>query len=260
MELSIAAPYMIAQALPRTTVHYDIVEGQWKCTDACEASYYCVHNWYHASGQFTGIVDGSGYAGFQFKDGTTWTNFSIWETAHGMPSLEYAPPGSHARPFSGEGTGFQILAPYPWQKGKWYTMRIQARTVGSKTVYEQWIRPEGGTWYMHAAISFPKPGLGFTWDCFFLEDWIGNDLLRSCQLRGYYARKNRFSWASLDRFLVYNTRGSQQNVIADCGFGAVGRDAIWISSGGGHSMTLPSLPHELRIKQARRPETNGVLG
>lgn len=89
MELPIAAPYMIAQALPRTTVHYDIVEGQWKCTDACEASYYCVHNWYHASGQFTGIVDGSGYAGFQFKDGTTWTNFSIWETAHGMPSLVY---------------------------------------------------------------------------------------------------------------------------------------------------------------------------
>ncbi|MER2143152.1 MAG: DUF3472 domain-containing protein, partial [Eubacteriales bacterium] len=155
---------------------------------------------------------------------------------------------------------FQILAPYLWRKGKWYTMRVQARTVGSKTVYEQWIRPEGGTWYKHAAISFPKPGLGFTWDCFFLEDWIGNDLLRSCQLRGYYARKNRFSWASLDRFLVYNTRSGQQNVITDCGFGAIGRDAIWISSGGGHSMTLPSLPHELRIKQARRPETNGVLG
>lgn len=254
-----AAPYMVAQILPASGVHYDIVEGQWKCTDACEASYYCVHNWYSASGQFTGIADGSGYAGFQYKDHSTWTIFSLWDTAHGKPSPEYAPPGSVARPFSGEGTGFQILAPYPWQKGKWYTMRIQARTSGSKTIYEQWIRAESNNWYKLAAISFPKPGLGFSWDCFFLEDWIGNNLLRSCQLRSYYARKNRFSWTSLERFQIYIHRGSIQNTTADCGFGRVGKDTIWISSGGGHSMTLPSLPHELRIGQARRPDTTGML-
>ena len=247
------APYMVAQVLAPTGVRYDLVEGQWLCTDAAEATYYCLHSWYTAASGFTGIADGSGYAGFQVLNGKPWAILSLWSTEHGKPTIEYAPAGSVAEPFGGEGAGLHVLTPYPWRTGQWYVMRVQARTVGARTCYELWVHPEGGAWQKLAAISFPRPGLGFLWDCFFLEDWVGNDCLRSCRLRGYYARKGRWSWHSLDRFVISNHRGAARNVLEDCGFGQSGKDAVWISSGGGYSLSLPAMPCEIRIAQPRKP-------
>lgn len=248
-----AAPRVTARMLEPAGAGYDILEGQWLCADAAEATYYCVHNWYDDAGAFRDIADGSGYAGFQWKDGAGWTILSLWDNDRGRAEIEYAPPGSVAEPFGGEGTGMHVLVPCPFRIGQWYTLRVQARTDAGRTRYEQWIRPEGGVWRMLAAISYPRPGLGFSWDCFFLEDWAGNGLLRSCRLRGYYARRRDGAWQSLDRYAFSHDRGGSG---ADCGFGRAGDDAVWISSGGG---AIPATHYEISVAQAAMPETRDIL-
>ena len=91
------APYMVATVLYLTGETYDIIEGQFKCVDLTPCTYYAMHNWYNDE------QDGAGYAGFQYKDGQTWTILSIWNTTTGYSMIEYAPPGSVSEPFDGEG-------------------------------------------------------------------------------------------------------------------------------------------------------------
>ncbi|MBQ8160828.1 MAG: DUF3472 domain-containing protein [Clostridia bacterium] len=251
-----AAPYMVATVLyPQNGVQYEILEGQWMCRDVAENTYYCLHNWYNASGNYTGIVDGSGYAGFQYKDGQTWAILSIWDTETGHAGIEYAPPFSVGEPFGGEGEGLHILVPYAWETGIWYTMRVQAWSDSRKTYYEMWVKPENGDWEQLAVISYSVPNQGFTWDCFFLEDWMGNDLSRSCYLRGYYARKDRV-WVSLSNYAISNYRGTQQNVTRDCYYGSWGLDAIYLQSGGSQYIAS-SMPGTLSVHQDQLPETVG---
>ena len=257
------APYVTATAFGSDGTLYDVVEAQFKCVQKNEATYYCLHNWYNSSGEFSGIIDGSGYAGFQYKDGKTWTILSVWGNEHGVPAIEYAPGGSVAEPFGGEGTGMHILAEYPVQEFTWYTMRIQARTSGQKTVYEQWVKPENGSWEMICAISYPRPNLGFTWDCFFLEDWAGNNLPRSCQIRGYCARRaNDGHWLNATQFSLRNhlANTGEQNVRYDCNWAVCDSETLWIQSGGdGFAAKAPSMPATAKVA-ARGPETASLQG
>lgn len=254
--LASGAPYMVIGVMDWDTDAHDIIEGQFKCVDLTPCTYYAMHNWYNGGDGFTDITEGSGYAGFQYKDGKTWTIMSVWDTDRGRAAIEYAPANAVAQPFSGEGNGIQILVPYEWKVGVWYTMRIEAITVGGKTHYVQWVRPEGGSWIKLAEISYSKPNLGFSWDCFFLEDWAGNGLLRSCQLRGYYARRKSDSrWDSLREYHVYSSDGRAFYY----SYAQTDAATVYIQSGG-NSFPAADEPGTLTVRQSTDPEYRYNLG
>ncbi len=255
--LASGASYLVATVLDWTGETYDIIEGRFKCVDQVPCTYYAMHNWFNGDGSYANTDEGSGYAGFQYTaDGRTITIMSVWNTSRGHAEIVYAPEGSIAQPFSGEGEGIQILAPYDWRVGVWYTMRIQAVTVNGKTYYEQWVKPENGSWTHMATISYSTPGLGFKWDCFFLEDWAGNGLMRSCQLREYYARRaSDGQWISLTDYQV-----SCDDRLA-LAYSAVLTDAstVYMQSGGNRIGTR-EVPFTLTVLQGSRPDWSPLLG
>ncbi len=254
--LASSAPYMVATILDWDGQTYDIIEGQFKCVDAVTCTYYAMHNWYNDSGDYSGAIDGAGYAGFQYNEGKTWTIMSIWHGQTGRAKIEYAPDNAIAEPFDGEGVGVHVLVPYSWQPGTWYTMRIEAITEGGKTYYVQWVKPENGSWTKTAVISFSKPNLGFTWDCFFLEDWIGNGLQRSCQLRRYYARRAGDSrWVSLRdyRFSCADPKAIHYS------FCQTDEGTVYIQSGG-EGFPVTEVPATLTVLQPTDPGSRYNLG
>ena len=255
------APYLVATTLHPDGNKYDIIEGQWHCIQKAEATYWAMHNWYNASGEFTGIEDGSGYAGFQYGDGKTFVIMSIWDTDRGSARIEYYKAGAKAEPFGGEGDGMHVQTPYPWREDTWYTMRIQAWSDDSRTYYEQWVKPENGSWELIAIISYSRPGLGFTWDCFFQEDWIGNNALRSCQLRGYYARRaDTQNWVSLDQYTLTNSCGGASNVRYDCDYANIDDSTVWVKTGGdGYADKALQMPATLKVSQSTLPREPGFL-
>lgn len=258
-----SAPCLSATLYRPDGALYDAVEGQWRCVQRADNTCYCLHNWYSGADGYAGIVPGSGYAGFQFCRGKGIAILSLWNTDRGRPAVEYAKSGAVVEPFGGEGSGVHVLTDYPWRIGVWYTMRIQARTVGRRTVYEQWVKAADGGWEKLAAIAYPAPKLGFSWDCFFLEDWLGGNAMRGCQLRGYYARRALFGrWRSLDGYEISNhlPENGAQNVRFDCDFKSLNADAVYLRSGGdGFNATAPALPATLRVKQDGKPRETGYL-
>ena len=255
--LASGAPYMVATVLDWDGTIYDMVEGQFKCVDRVPCTYYAMHNWFNGDGSLPNTDEGSGYAGFQYTaDGRPITIMSVWNTSRGHAEIVYAPEGSVAQPFSGEGEGIQILAPYAWEVGVWYTMRIQAKTVNGTTQYEQWVKPEDGTWTKTAVISYSTPGLGFMWDCFFLEDWAGNGLLRSCQLREYYARRaSDHAWVSLDQYKV-----SCDDPLALAYSAALTDASTFFMQSGGSRIGVREVPFTLTVLQGRYPSWSVELG
>ena len=255
--LASGAPYMVATVLNWSGDVYDIIEGRFKCVDRAPCTYYAMHNWFNGDGSFANTDEGSGYAGFQYTaDGRAITIMSVWDTARGHAEIVYAPEGSIAQHFDGEGEGIQILAPYDWEVGEWYTMRIQASTVDGKTHYEQWVKPDGGRWTHTATISYSTPGLGFMWDCFFLEDWAGNGLMRSCQLREYYARRAwDGEWLSLTEYAV-----SCDDPLATA-YSYVLTDASTVfMQSGGNRVGVREVPGTLTVLQYGIPSWTPVLG
>ena len=244
------APSLVATMLDWTGERYDVIEGQFKCVDLAPCTYYAMHCWSDDNG------NGTGYAGFQFKDGQTWTILSIWDTAYGSAAIEYAPDSAVAERFGGEGEGMHVLVPYEWETGVWYTMRIQACTEGSRTVYEQWVRPETGKWTKLAAISYSKPNLGFTWNCFFIEDWTGNGLQRSCQLRRYYARKKSDGkWQSLSNYYIT----CEEELATAYSFCRTDAATVYIQSGG-NIIGVEEAPGTLTVLQSAIPDWSPLLG
>ena len=235
------APYLIATyANPPEGTTYDVLCIDWKCDIDARDTYWCTMNWYNASsGNFTGIVDGSGYAGFQNVGGTHKVIMSIWDTSRGKPTIEYSKTGSTAGRFGGEGTGVQVLTDYPWKAGVWYTMWIQARTENGKTFYDQFVKPEGGSFECIASISVPIPDLGFTWACAFQEDWLYNNYYRSCYLRNaktgeIQEKTGKVSLTDQNTYEVRNTAGKaegESNVRYNCDFAAA-EGGLWMQSGG----------------------------
>ena len=233
------APYLTATyAFSESGTVYDIARIDWKCDVDAVDTYWCTMNWYDATGangRYTGITDGSGYAGFQNVGGTHKVIMSIWETSHGKPTVEYLKSG-YSGSFSGEGSGAQALMDYPWKVGVWYTMQIEARQVDGKTKYYQFITPENGATELISVISFPRANLGFTWLCAFQEDWKYNNQYRSCYLRNAMTRTMGHTyWDTRNSYYVSNTAGKAEgtpNVRYNCDFAAVS-NMLWMQSGGG---------------------------
>ena len=248
------APYLTATyAFSSSGITYDIARIDWKCDVDALDTYWCTMNWYSESGgRYSGIADGSGYAGFQNVGGTHKVIMSIWATGRGKPSVEYVKSGGYSGSFSGEGTGQQVLVDYPWKAGVWYTMQIEARQENGKTVYYQFVTPENGSTELICAISFPKANLGFTWLCAFQEDWKYNNFYRSCYLRNAMTRTmGQTYWSTNNSYYVSNTAGKAEgtsNVRYNCDFAAV-NNMLWMRSGGGDYSTScrVSLPAWLTV-------------
>ena len=242
-------PGMVATMLGNTGVVYDIIEGQFKCVDRANGAYFAMH-------QSSELDSAPGYAGFQFRDGRSWTIMSLWHTPTGSARIEYAPKDAIAHPFTGEGDGMQVLVPYKWDLGIWYTMRIQAVTVGGRTHFEQWVMPENGSWTKLAVISFSKPNLGFKLNRFFLEDFAHSGLQSSCQLRGYYARRaSDHKWKSLTEYEILNTNEKMLNY----SFCLTDQATVFIQSGGSQ-LGVRKAPATLTVRQDALPDTTTLLG
>ncbi len=225
----------------------DIVQVDFKCIQEAPTTYYAVHNWYNG-----GIAEG--YAGFQIlEDGRHVVIMSVWDSDAMRPTIEYAPYSRKAQDFGGEGTGKQVISEYDWTKLRWYTMRIQARTFGDKTVFEQWIRPEGGDWEKICAISFPVPGCGFNYNGAFLEDFYPfSNLRRSMQLANASAHLDASGvWQANRRYSISNyedQRMQQYNVNYNCKAEAAGGNALYMQTGGsGYEMAI-ELPKTVELE------------
>ena len=242
-----SCPYLMAWTCdyPQKT---DIIQVDFRCVQEAPSTYYAVHSWNDDG-------PGSGYAGFQIlEDGRHIVIMSIWDNGMMKPTIEYAPKSRIAQAFDGEGTGKQVLSDYDWTRQRWYTMRIQARTLGSRTVYEQWIRPENGFWEKVCAISFPKAGCGFNCDCAFLEDFYPfSNLRRSMQLRNASARfAATGKWQENKRYSVSNyddQRLINYNVNYNCKAEAANDWALYMQIGGGGYEKVIKLPKDVSLKK-----------
>ena len=239
-----SCPYLIAWTCDYPE-QADIIQVDFKCIQEAPSTYYAVHCWYEENG----------YAGFQIlDDGTHVVIMSMWDNGPLKPTIEYAPYSRVAQAFDGEGTGKQVISNYDWTKLSWYTMRIQAITSGSKTVYEQWIRPENGTWEKICAISFPKAGCGFNYDCAFLEDfWPFTNLRRSMQLRNASARMaSSGKWKTNKNYDIRNyidNSLTKENVNFNCKAQAANDSALFMQIGGGGYENVIKVPKKVQLKK-----------
>ena len=238
-----SCPYLMAWTT-ELPVKSDIIQVDFKCIQEARATYYAVLNWY----------DMNGYAGFQIlEDGRHVVIMSMWDNGSVKPTIEYAPYAFKAQAFDGEGTGKQVLSTYDWSKLRWYTMRIQARTSGSKTVYEQWIRPEDGSWTKICAISYPQRNCGFKSVCAFLEDFYPfTNLRRSMQLRNMSGRAaDTGKWKGNKRYTISNyedNRLQTYNVNYNCKAEPANSAALYMQIGGGGYEKVITVPKDVKLK------------
>jgi uncharacterized repeat protein (TIGR02543 family) len=227
---------------------YDIMTVDWYCQQDAENTYWAVHNWQ------------SGYAGFQNKGGTHVLLLSLWDMDDGtQPTIEYSKDGSGGT-FGGEGTGKQVFTNYGWQVGKWYTMRVQVWSYSEKSYIAQWVREDGGQWIKTAVISYPVVGYKFESDSMFQEDFLFNNLLRSCRLKNAYGRfYQTSSWDSWEKNKLTNTYFPTsshtwgnviRNICYDCDWGTDSSNSyVWVQSGGGdlteNGKTAPPVTYTL---------------
>ncbi len=91
--------------------------------------------YYYASVfEYRNTPGSGGYLGLQVDGNGRRAIFSIWNARAARPSAE---PGALARPFDGEGVGYQTMIPYDWQPGHYYRMRVWA--VGTDAGGEWWL-------------------------------------------------------------------------------------------------------------------------
>lgn len=226
----------------------DIMQVDFKCIQDANHTYFAVHSW--CAGK-----PGDGYAGFQtLNDGSHVVIMSLWDIGSMRPTIEYAPYSLKAQDFGGEGTGKQVISDYKWSEQCWYTMRIQARTSGNKTIYEQWIRPENGSWDKICAVSFPMAGCGFNCNCAFLEDFGPfSNQRRSMQLRNASLRVARTGkWQAIKVFDISNYESNlmtQYNVRYNCKADAANISALYMQIGGGGYENVIKVPKKVTLKK-----------
>ncbi len=242
-----SCPYLMAWAGDYGK-QMDIIQADFKCIAGVPHTYYAVHCWYDET-------PASGYAGFQIlDDGRRIVIMSMWDSGNLKPTIEYAPFSLVAQAFSGEGPGVQVLSEYNWDIQKWYTMRIQARTTGNKTVYEQWIRPEDGAWEKIAAISFPMAGCAFNSNCTFLEDfWPFSNQRRSMQVKNMTGRLAAGGkWLKNTRFNISNYEDNlmeKYNVPYNCKAEAANAYALYMQIGGSGYEKVITVPKMVTVKK-----------
>lgn len=236
----------------------DVLSVDWYCEDDGKNTYWAVHNW-----------DG-GYAGFQNKDGKHVLLMSLWDLGTITPTIEYARGGKKVE-FGGEGAGKQVFTDFNWKKKTWYTMRIQYWTTGKKTYYAQWIREEGGDWEKTAVISYPVVRPAFRSNSMFQEDFVFNNVLRSCRLKNSYARLLQTdTWVSIERYKISNTyfptdpptwSNVQWNIDFDVDWAlSADKSYVWVSSGGGNfTSNQKTIPLTYVVDQPVNPDYRGWL-
>ena len=237
-------PYLLAWVHNDTELS-DIIQVDFKCTKEAVHSYYAVHSWF----------DEMGYAGFQImEDGSHILIMSIWDNGDLKPTIEYAPYSRDADKFDGEGTGNHVLSDYDWTANKWYTMRIQAVTSGDKTIYEQWIRPEDGSWEKICAISYPQAGRGFTNNAPFLEDFYPfSNERRSMELRNMSSRNAETGeWSTKLSYYIENYADNtlqKENVNYDCKAEAKNDSTLYMEIGGRGYEKVTEMPKYVYLKK-----------
>lgn len=242
-----SCPYLMAWAGDYKK-QMDIIQADFKCIEGAPHTYYAVHCWFDETPV-------RGYAGFQIlNDGRHVVIMSMWDSGDLKPSIEYSPLSPTAHAFSGEGTGMQVLSEYYWDIQKWYTMRIQARTSGNKTIYEQWIRPENGSWEKIAAISFPMAGCGFNANCTFLEDFAPfSNQRRSMQLRNMSGRLTAGGkWLQNRRFSISNCEDNRletDNVPYNCKAETANAYSLYMQIGGSGYEKVIRVPKTVRVNK-----------
>jgi len=241
-----SCPYLIAQ-MQDLRGDYDALQIDFKCVQDANYTYWAVHCW--DDDNF-----GMGYAGFQHTEDGYVLILSVWDVDDIRPSIEYSPYAIGGEDFDGEGTGKHIISQYAWEPMRWYTMRIQAVTDGNKTIYEQWLCPEGGTWQKIAAISIPKPNCGFIYNMAFLEDfWPYSNDRRSCQLKNACAReRNTQKWKMNYSYDIYNyddQRFRELNVQYNCVAEQCSDAAIFLQTGGSDATRSITLPKTIKVSR-----------
>ena len=179
---------------------------------------------------------------------------SIWDNGALKPTIEYSPYIRGNEDFGGEGTGKHVVSNYDWSNLCWYTMRIQARSTGRGTVYEQWIRPENGSWEKICAISLPKADCGFVGIGTFLEDFYPfSNMRRSMQIRNAAARSaSTGEWQANKQYNITNyddQHFNKMDVNYNCKAEAASDSALYMQSGGSGYENVIQIPKTIQLKK-----------
>ena len=242
------SPYLMAWTCDYTE-QADIIQVDFKCTQEAVHTYYAVHNWYDVNGELVG------YGGFQIlEDGSHVLIMSIWDKGELKPTIEYAPYSLNTDNFDGEGTGKHIISNYDWTAKKWYTMRMQAIYSEDKTIFEQWVRPEDGSWEKICSISLPKTGFGFNYSGAFLEDFYPfSNKCRSMEMKNFSVHiAETGEWKKNLTYYIDNCADNTlkiENVNYDCKAEAKNDSTLYMEIGGRGYEKVTEMPKDVYLKK-----------
>ena len=209
---------------------YEAVTIDWKCTEDALGTYWAAHTW------------NNGYAGFQNIFGNHVLIFSLWDLKDGIrPTVEYSLSQSYGD-FGGEGEGKHVYTSYDWKVNTWYSMKIDRVYENGKTYFSQYIKEEDGEWLKTATISYPVKYDYLSLTYVFQEDFMFNNLRRSCEVRnagGLVAGTD--TWVDWNECYISNSffptddatweHGVMENINFNCDYEDK-RQSVWIQSGG----------------------------
>ncbi len=209
---------------------YDAVTIDWKCTEDAWGTYWAVHEWEN------------GYAGFQNILNSHVLIFSLWDLPDGTrPTVDFSLTDSHGD-FGGEGEGKKVYTKYDWKVDTWYSMKIERVYEEGKTYFSQYIKEEDGEWLKTATISYPVRYSFLPVSHFFQEDFLFNNLRRSCEVKnagGLVAGTGTWvQWTQADisnSFFPTDEATWEDGVMLDVSFNCDYRcdgNSIWVQSGG----------------------------
>lgn len=211
-------------------LEYDAVTIDWKCTEDAWGTYWGVLNWEN------------GYAGFQNIFNNHIILFSLWDLPDGTrPTIEFS-LSDWSGDFGGEGEGKQVYTQYEWKVNTWYSMKVERLYENGKTYFTQYVREENGEWLKTATISYPVYRPYLTAIYLFQEDFLFNNLRRSCEVKnagGLPKGTNDWTqWTKADitnSFFPDNEATWEDGVMKNVSFNSDYRcdgKTIWIQSGG----------------------------
>ena len=209
---------------------YDAITIDWRCTEDAHNTYWAVHNWSY------------GYAGFQTFLGKHLLILSLWDLPDGTrPTVEYSVSDAYGD-FGGEGEGKKVYTEYDWKVNTWYSMKIERLFEDGKTFFTQYIREENGEWLKTATISYPVEFPCFDGSSLFQEDFLFNNLRRSCEVKNAGGQiANTDEWEMWKKCEISNSffptdeatweDGVLENISYNCDY-TVNENSVRIQSGG----------------------------
>ena len=266
------APILSMEVMPDRALRRDISTIDWLCVQDAPYTQWGVIVWDSAVSQSSA---GDGLSGFISGNGRRCVFMTFIDEDGVGSTVEYVLGGEvGSKLFLNYDTKTfprLVCADYPWEQGQWYTMRVQARTEGDKTVFEQWVRPSGGEWEKTIALSYPLRDLGMDRHILTVIDQAGSNLPRSCLVRNVYGRDQASgNWISetdwyLSALLVrgYDLSQGYDLVPANCDCDArlVNAGTLWLQTGGAGYEDKTTLPKVLTgsFIQPRQPVGASLL-